>query len=331
MKKISTFFLLILIYIHFTICKVLAKGEQKITDSQTNSNEVITLDEDYLFEPVKFTADGLKNYFEKKFNNTKYSQEILPNNFSDLLSFFQHGRRTNQKRAYTKVILKAFLQKLKSIEYVNAKKFVEFVLDLHTLISNHFEKTKEEKNPKTKAYNILYSEMVNHYDVFKKTPEAFLTNVSENICNAVLKNIQDYDKFDDISMSELKNIVIRFIECGLGKMLWTVDENIWTEFKNSCDSLYQLKDHQIGYDMEEINDLINSALARFEFLLEIIGSEITVEIYDKALNEIENGQLPWLEIEEYDEIITPKRKYLISGLKKGKIKALASKKYGILA
>ncbi len=331
MKKISTLSLLILIYIHFTICKVLAKAEQKSFDNQNENSAEMNLDEDYLFAPVKFTDDGLKNYFEKKFNHTKYNQEILPNNFSDFLSFFQHGRKTNQKRAYTKVILKAFLQKIKSIEYVNAKKFVEFVLDLHTLISNHFEKPKEEKNPRTKAYNILYSQMVNHYDVFKRTPETFLTNVSENICSAVLKNIHDYDKVDDIAMSELKNIVIRFTECGLGKMLWTVDNDIWVQFKDTCDSLYQLKDHQIGYDMEEINDLINSALARFEFLLEIMGSEIDIEVYDKAAKEIDNAQIPWLEIEEYDEIMTPKRKCLISALQKGKIKAMANKKYGILA
>ena len=79
----------------------------KITQGAQEAKEVV------LHAPITFTQHGVNDFFKDTLNATQYRQDILPNNFSHLAQFIEHGLKRRQGRAYTQSIMRLFNNVLK--------------------------------------------------------------------------------------------------------------------------------------------------------------------------------------------------------------------------
>ncbi len=318
MNKKFLFLLLFCFYTHLSFCKGILNKFNK--NDQQDEQMVITSNfvdnEGFSVDSVKISVSGLKCFFKHKFNHPKYSKDYLPNNFSDLNKFIRFGRQTKQSCQYINLIIKIFNQKLKSIEFVSERELINFISILSESLEYYFSDCAQKSQlsgKNSEIYHMLYSEFATRYSYFTTEPEEFLSTLADKI--------------------ELKFTILRFLECATSKFLWSPDDqkNSWELFKQLCNNIYNLRNKKIFLDLDNINDLINSAIARFELLIDISGSEIPSSVYHEALVDVESGSLPWLEIEEYDEAITSKKDNLITILKQGSVKSVALEQHGIIS
>ena len=93
------------------------------------------------------------------------------------------------------------------------------------------------------------------------------------------------------------------------------------------EAAYKLK--YITHDTDNINDLITSIIARFNYIIDMVGSDVPVTVYKDAIHELQTKYFDWLEIEEHDSLMKPKKDELIYMLTHtGLSKALAREQFG---
>ncbi len=334
MKSLSL--ITISLCLNFITCNAFSQVSESELDNdklQLHQNSTIITNEnrsedDILYAPVKFTPTGLKCFFNHKFNHPKYSEDFLPHNLSDLIHFLEYSKASNQNKRFIKTTIKIFNQKFKALAYLSAKEFTKFLTKLPSLIDYSFIANIDSDQVKVK--NILYNEFFYKYQFFKDDPLKFFNNLSEQICQCIVK---DAIEMNDISAEDLRSSLVRFIETGCSKMVWFIEDepDIWTQFKETCQAIYNLKEYNIIYDYEDINDIIHSALERFLFVLDVRGSNLPVEFFEKVWREINNNPPSWLEIEEIDELMETKKTKLLQAIKKTHTKAIGRQQFGIIS
>lgn len=305
-------------------------SQKNCTTLQNNSMTIDDAKDDELliYTPIKFTASGIRCFFKHKFNNPKYIEDVLPYSLSDLIQFLDYAKDSNQNRKFVKSIFKIFLQKTKYLEMISAKEFSRFLKEMPFLLKHYFIIPTNNINREGKVKDILYNEFLTKYKDFKEDPKNFFNNISKQICNSINEKLMP----KDIEARELELIIVRFIECCTSKLAWPANEqnNIWIEFKKISQNVYDLKKEKIISDIDEVNDLINGLISRLTIIIDIAGSQIPIEVYNKAKEDIKSKKLPWLEIEEHDALITPKQTLLLLALINGEVKAKANQEYGLI-
>lgn len=325
---------IISIYVYFTICNGFSQvnaSEFQNNKLDLNENAIIiendNQDDDPLYERIKFTPEGLKHFFNHKFNDQRYIKN-LPHNLIDILDFLEYAKATNQNKRFIRTTLKIFNQKFKSLAYLSAKHFTELIARLPELIDYSFYGIENDEH--TTVKNILFNEFKYKYSFFQEDPRKFVNHLSDQICRAVnIKNIC----LDDISADELRATILRFLETGLMKIVWFIEDetDIWTQFKETCQKIYKLKEKNILYELEDINDLILTAIDKFLFILDARGSELSIEFYEKIWTEIHENSFDWLNLEELEELLETKKNKLLKGLKKIHLKTVARFRYGLIS
>lgn len=339
MKKLSTLiFIILCIYIDFSNCKAFStfiKNLEKQNNGLNTNTSIITsndtkdLDEELLiYTPIKFSISGIRCFFKHKFNNPKYTQEVLPYSLSDLKQFLEYAKDSNQNRKFVKSIFKIFLQKAKNLELISAKEFLSFIKILPSYTKHFFIKQNNQANKETKVKDILYNEFLNKYQDFKTDPKNFFNNISKQICSSINES-----NSKDVTSGELSQLIIRFVECLTSKLAWPAKDNdkIWKQFKKLGQNIYNLKKEGIISDIDDINDLINGLISRLTIIIDISGSQIPLTVYKEAKEDLKNKKLSWLEIEEHDPLIISKQNNLLLALINGEIKSKANQEYGLVS
>ena len=131
-----------------------------------------------LLSPVTFTPEGITHFLTHVYNRPHYGADFLPNNFSHLLQFLQHGLNTQQGASYAQSVLKLFGNKLKSATYINAYAFSAMITPLQNLLKHYFSPPKPTTmvTLKTTVNDVLYSTFLSQFDAFKKNPKTFFIN-----------------------------------------------------------------------------------------------------------------------------------------------------------
>lgn len=328
--------LTISLYINFTICNAFSQVDasepnNNRLDSQQNATIITNEnkdDDDILYAPVKFTPEGLESFFKHKFNHPKYGEDYLPHNLTDIVQFLEYSKATDQDKRFIRTILRAFNQKFKSLSYLGGREFTQLIGRLPDLVDYSFIAQPTDEH--TRVKNLLYNEFLHKYQFFKEDPTKFFTNLSEQICRTnAFNNIVP----QDISSDELRSMILRFLETGISKVVWFIEDepDIWTQFNETCQKIFKLKERNILYDYDDINDLIRGALDRFLFILDVRGSTLPIEFYEKVWTEIHNNPPSWMDIDELDEFIESKKIKLLHGIKRNHAKAIARSRYGLIS
>src|SRR3990167_869054 len=284
-----------------------------------------------LLAPVKFTPDGIQEFLKHVFDNPKYAKEIFPNNMNHFLQFIEFGVKTNQGREYLEQVIRLFRQKVMCSEYVCAR---EVALTSERLVAllEGFEIVEEKNSTKeheTAVKELCYNMFLNEFDKFKANPDSFLTDLSKEICK-ILDTHAVCSK--ETSAKHIQNLIIRFMETTLYKVLWSPDdgENTWEEFRILGESVSTLFERKVISREDDLNDLIKIIVERFNYFITIAGSEMPISFYEKARKDVDEDKFAWLNVEELEKDITSKKESLRRNLIQGQIKAQARSVYGII-
>jgi hypothetical protein len=248
----------------------------------------------------------------------EYIQEILPNNFSYLMQLLQHGKKTQQGRAYPRALFRMFGNMLKGAPCVNAYEYGDRLAELPIMLKDYFILFKSQEilvnktltdldlfdRYKETVATLLFTKFNSHYDYFKQDPEKFLDELSHQIV-AIAE--------EEVSIEQLRQSVIRFLEIGLGKLVWSPDdkEKVWESVKTIAHRLAGFMEYNIIDDVNDLDDLFWALTHRFCYILDLVGNELPIEFYEQIKHDLATQQLLLLELEEQEEFLETKANCLL--------------------
>lgn len=277
--------------------------------------------EDKLLAPIVFTTGGIQQFIEQTFNRQLYGQEILPNDFRHLLQFLHHGQKSASK-AYAKSVLKLFSNKLKSATYVNAYAFIHMLKHIGPMLEEYtkpaplliFDQAKKQIN------DLLYNSFLAQFDLFKKDPDTFFTNISDSIVEQ-LRVAHEQDK--QITQAHVQQAVVRFLDIGLSKLIWSPHEHelIWPSIKEIAQHLENLTEKDVIADADDLDDLYWTLVHRFSFFLDVANPDLPVCFYEKIKDDLATNQLLLCDLDEQEEHLESKGERLMQALLASEAKA----------
>ncbi len=301
---------------------------------QLNTQANATIDHTQaLRAPINLSASGIDAFLRTTFNNPLYISDILPHDFSHFIQLLQHSKSmTQHRRAYIKSVIKLFGNKIKGAQYINAYAFSLMLDQLPDLLQEHFslKRCLDPLYSRKKVYSILEETFLNKFDTFKEKPREFLDTLSHDIVESLQKEADLIT--EDISTEQLRQSIVRFLESCVSKLVWSPEDHdaIWNSVKKISLQLEVLIDRAIIIDSSDLDDLYWSLIHRFCFFIDITGSDLPLEFYEKIRNDIAINQLLLLELEEQEKSIEPKVLHLKRALMNGEAKKRALDN-GILA
>lgn len=280
---------------------------------------------DMLHRPIEFSSDGITIFLKDTYNHPSYSQDFLPNNFSHLLQFLDHGKKSDQPRSFVKSVMRLFSNKVKGSYYINAYAFSEMLEQLPSLVEDHFTPERNGCTALQQSINdMLYTSFLEKFSFFKKSPEEFLDELSHNIVKTL------HQDTTDISSAELQAMVIKLLELCLTKLVWCPEDHIytWQSVKTIANQLSTLMDKNIITDSEDLNDLFITLIERYCFFLDISGTDMPIEYYEQIKSDIASHSYPLLELEEQEPLMEKKSDRLMRAVLESETRVRAHA-YGI--
>ena len=136
----------------------------------------------------------------------------------------------------------------------------------------------------------------------------------------------------DYHTPKVEQLVLRLLENGLTRILWSPADHdgVWRQFTELGHKITALNEAAVITDVEDCNDLLTDLIARFAYVIGLIGSDLPVSFYEQAYRELRNQQLSWLNISETETLIASKRDHLEHILLVGTSKAQARAKFGTI-
>lgn len=276
---------------------------------------------DIFCAPIIFTDAGFKCYIKHRYNRAEYS-DFLSLCFTDMIEFLTWGKQ-QKSRDYPKRILNLFHSKLKHIRCINAFAFQDLLKEMPELLKHYFVPEIVSKNHYKKNINeLLYSSFLNRFDEFKQEPETFLDDLSGNIATILL---QETLSNETISPSDLRNQLLRFLEQGLNKLIWSWEEGaeVWQSFKTLDTLIMHFNKEGILTFEEDLDDLYWSLITSFEYFIELAGSQLPLSVYQEMRKDLDEENLNLFIIEEQEDYVETKPKYLRRIINSGAVKAQA--------
>lgn len=278
-----------------------------------------------LFAPVDVSDEGIANFLKHVYNRKEYL-DVLPNNMNHLVQFLQHGKDKQQNREYTQSVIRLFSNKLKAAQYINAYAFSSMLTELPELVADHFEYIRADSFDAHKEMlnTILYETFLAKYENFKRDPKEFFDTLSHEILDTLHQDVPNLQEVD-ISADELRQTIIRFLECSVSKLIWSPDEygKIWQNVKKISKQFELLVEYNVITDQNDLDDLYWSLIHRFCYFLQLASPELPVEFYEEIKNDLASAEMLLLELEEQEELIESKRDCLTQAIFEGQARKQA--------
>lgn len=279
--------------------------------------------------PIKFTRSGVRCFLKHVLNRAEYCQDYYPHSFSHVIEFIEYGNKTEQDLEYIISTLRLFNNKLKGARFVTANAYSAFLDQLPTVIAPYCKpkETSVWQNIQHTIKSILYNSFLTRFSYFKEEPDTFLTDISQQITDAVSQELVQ----DRVSHEQFQQTLVRFLENGLNKVVWCPmgEENVWKSVKQISNQLNTLYEQEI-INEDELDDLYKSLLEQFCHFLDLCGSDLPLEVINQIKEDIEAGQLNFLELEEQEEYIETKSDCLTRAVLQTEAKAFA-RGYGLVS
>jgi len=317
----------------FTLLLSLLSHSAKTEDNQLLHNFAQEFNRKTIdpFLPVKFTADGINYFFSHVFNNLEYGTEFLPNDFSHLLQFLQHGVDTHQDAAYAQSVFKLFSNKLKSASYINAYVFTDLIAPLHELLKQYITapKPKTKQELKVTVNDVLYSSFLSQFDFFKKNPKKFFGSLSDEIFDSLKHELNGMQK--TLQNEQLRQTVVRFFELCTSKLVWSPEDpsDIWKTIQTAGNQFAALLNDKIIEDVDHVDDLLWSLTHRLCFFIDLTGADLPTSFYQTIKQDLLRKNSVLCRLEEQEQLITSKSELLMQTIATGQARARA-REFGVI-
>jgi hypothetical protein len=267
------------------------------TDSMPDIEDI-----SFFYAPIEFTPKGTRCFFSHVFDHEKYLTDFLPHNLSHLRQFLEYERKEVKSAPFTVMIIRTFNNKLKAIKCLDALECYRFLIDLPQLISHHIGPNFEPSSTS------IYEKVGNTYDEIKK----WRNNV-----------------WVDLNMClELCHQREKLVELMINKIMWLPKdgEKCWQIFKE----IYHQLNNIFGTQKNSSYDISWMLVYRFVDFIDLFGSEIPCDVYNKALQDLDEQRINFNIQQELALGIKTQEKILRRALQDGKINAQARQNFGII-
>jgi len=268
----------------------------------------------YFLRPINFSQEGISYYFKHTYNHEKYS-EYLPYNLSHMVQFLEFGQEHDQPEQYAKSIIKLFLQKIKSCDFVNSYSLLTAMPQLADAFEPYIVKKEYSfMGELQKSLKVRFSNIFSTYSsYFQKSPDAFLDALSEQIA----KKTNEVQTQQHIDVEHVRKDILRFLEICMNKLIWSPEEgyNAWISINELADQSHIFLEKKLITDIDALDDLHWSLIHRFCYFMDIAQQDISQEIFIQIINDIHTQDLTLIQIEEQEDLLTTKKDYLLQKIK----------------
>lgn len=264
------------------------------------------------------SAAKLLQSIQQDLRNPKYRQNILPNNFSYLMQLLEYGEQTKQTREFAQESFSLFSKVLKGSEYVNSYAFSSFVGRLPAMLKHYFAGYQLEsanhlivendldmlERLQQTVTSIVYSKFTKDFATCKTDPEQFLNDLTHKIVAATTQ---------EVTTEQLRQIIIRFLEVGLSKLIWNPheQEKTWESVKSISHHLATLMKSNIVDDLNDVDELFWTLVHRYRYFLELHNTTMPLSFYAKIKRDIRTQKLMLFELEEQEPFLQSKASCLM--------------------
>ena len=255
---------------------------------------------------------------QQDLQSSQYRQDILPNNFGYVSQLLRYGASTKQSPEYAQNVLSLFSKLLKGSEYVNSYVFSDLIKDMPDLLKHYFNSYQIEsagtlllasdldmlERLERTVSHLVFNKFTQDFDICKKNPRQFLDDLSKQLVMATTQ---------EVNMELLRQILIRFLEVGLNKLVWSPKEadKSWESVKTISHQLASLMEYNIINDLNDLDELYWSLLHRYRYFIELHSTDLSLSFYQNLKSEIMSKKLMLLELEEQETFIESKASCLL--------------------
>ena len=275
-------------------------------------------------QPVEFSRHGINSFFSTVFNSTLYTERFLGSCFIHVTDFLDHGKKNSKPYSYYESVFNLFHHRLKESSWVNPYATLVFLDQLPEYIETMPSEYHQKLTVNLKAE--LEKTLNDRAFLLKDRSDQFYQEAAERMV-ATFKAVER-----DGTLRDVQRSITTFLEGALNKIIWNPQEqiDIWKSIKLIAHKCEQLQIFGCLGTSDEVNRLLWSLLYRFGYFIECTGGNLPLEFYQDIRDDLAKEKPSFLTLEESEEWLTSKEKYLDSVLMKGEIKAHAYKQ-GILS
>lgn len=285
-----------------------------------------------------FTKTFLK-FIKEIYNEADYAQ-VLAQNETHIIHFLEIATELNLDVETTFVCIRLFYNKLKACEAIDDTMINQMLPRLASHLERFFNDAQGDNKKvsiqiiKKNLESAIINKMTDQLPEFQ-AHDAFAKSLTSEIVTMIKKEIERTN--NEIKQGEnrerLRQIIIRLLEIATNKIVWNpkAPDRIWQSFIDLANNLEHCGTRNIIASMDDLDDLFWSLTLRFSFFLDLAGSCLPLEFYEKVEHDLENGTVAFLETPEQDAGITSKKETLTRSLIQAKTKAYAYHKMGLFS
>lgn len=281
-------------------------------------------------QPITFTRSGLRGFLRNVYSRGEYCSEFLPHSFCHYFEFLEYGKKTEQDILYFLSSTRLFANKVKGVRYVTSYAVVDLVAQLPEYFEPFFaaEEPSLFGSLKKTLVELLYDNFLEKFSIFKQNPDTFFDSISDDMVK-IIDGSSIVQK--QVDREQLRQTVMRFLEITLSKVIWSpIDQDdVWQSVKLIAKHMTRLKEKDI-ISQDDLDDLFKSLLERFCHFLDIAGSDLSPDVINKIKEDIHNGNLLMLELDEQEDYIQTKSERLMTALGETEAKIIA-RSHGIIS
>ncbi len=272
-----------------------------------------------LTRPIIFNKAGLELFFIEQFNMPGYTEHILPSHFGHMAHFLHFSNTIAEPYDFVLTVFDIFHTRMKDCHWVNALSF-SLLLDQLPRYIQQLCMQKEHEELTATIKDILYKRFISRFTKFSQNPmdgintfDTFLSTMDEVINPTALEISELVTKATQKRpVADLQNIVSRFIESAVEKIVWNphTQEDTWDSVCMLAEQITYLHTCGIIPSSKTVNHLYWSLIYRYCYFLRSTKDIINEKLFDYIKNDLAGGQQQWLDIPETEEMLTPKKEHL---------------------
>ncbi len=286
------------------------------------SSNPMTTSHDYdpkdFIKPLSLQNESL-TYFFWCYNHPFYTKRFLPTCLLPIKDLLEYTKGQSDPCGYAHTIISIFHQRMKDVQWENPFAFAQLLDAFPTLLAPIIEQSggnliTQSESDYHALRNLIAAKYTQEKSLWDSQPEAFVDSLSRDICDYIQNRR---------TSSDVKNILVRFIESILDKLIWDHKDEIyvWKSFKVIGSQLQTLYERGLIPDMTTLNHCLWSLIYRFCYFIELSGSCLPVNVYSEIKKDLETESVEFLKYDEQERFILPKTELLGRALRLGETKA----------
>ena len=272
-----------------------------------------------LTTPITFTRVGLESFFTDQFNSPLYTDAVMPCHFGPLAQLLHFSIGLEDPYDFASRIFDIFHTRLKDCRWVNALSLSLLLQQLPTHLEAMCAPPPEE-NLEQDIKDILYKNLFSRFTHLTKNPLDALNSIDtlgetlDQIVNPAALEISELvaKAAQKRPAYELQDIVTRFIESALEKVVWNANtqHDTWDSACILAAQLNQLYECNIIRSQKALNHLYWTILYRYGYFLQTTKEQLAQETFEHIKDSLASGRQDWLYTPELEDFLIPKTEYL---------------------